>query len=218
MSRLTEPRAGLATFLLAIAATLAMAMFAAPVVSAGVPLNLSDNYSSECKVGTSDNIDPVTVLFRGTQASAGNAASEVKRVAEWEEEGWGDQLLKVRQPNAKRGCRHVDFQPASEPEWEPDPVEFPFILPGPLAIAKLIKDSLDGNPFTFIDVPSERFHVRLWFVDSSIEATERKTLGTPHFEEFKEWERGKVTCKGIELNIGGETVSRTETTRLKRAA
>lgn len=174
MPRLIAPpkQAG-AAFFLAFAVSLAIALLAPSTVIGGVPLGVSKDYSSHCESGGDESIiDPVGVLFRGTQASAGKAAFETRRVAGWTYEGLGDQRLRVKLSNDNYGCRNVGVQPASQP------------------------DIRKGPPPS---IPQERFHVRLWFIPSSQNAEERKTVGTPHHEDFVEHDPTGISdhCKGL---------------------
>jgi hypothetical protein len=184
-----------AAFLLALVASFAIALCApSTVIALGIPEELSGEYSSECVQG-GDIIDPVGVLFRGSQASAQKAAFEVKRAAGWTDEGLGDQKLKVKLSAGKYGCRNVAVQPASEPDYRIDPSA---LIPDPIP-----------DPLDVIDVPDERFHVRLWFIPSSKNANERKTVGTPHHEDFIPWNHGSGNhCKGkIKVEIKGITIT-----------
>ncbi len=182
MSRLISPSKEASTaFLLAFVASLAI-VFLAPstVFGEGIPLEVSKEYSSNCEPGGDGSIiDPVGVLFRGTQASANNAAFETRRVAGWTYEGLGPQRLRVKLSNGKYGCRNVGVQPASEPDYRVKPVP-----------------SL--NPLDSIEFPEHRYHVRLWFIPSSQNAEERKTVGTPHHEDWIDWNKGIGNhCKGV---------------------
>jgi hypothetical protein len=167
---------------LALAALLAIALLApsASVGAINIPGEVSGEYSSDCKQG-GDIIDPVGVLFRGKQASASKAAFEVKRAVGWTYEGLGDQKLKVKVSKGDYECRNVAVQPASEPDYRFEP----------------------GLPV--FDIPEHRYHVRMWFIPSSQNATDRKTVGTPHHEDFEEHNGGLNNhCRGaVHLTVAG---------------
>jgi hypothetical protein len=172
VSRLAAPpKHAVAALLLALAA-LAMALLAPSAAVAGIPLGVSDPYSSHCESdGNGKIIDPVGVYFHGTRASAKKSAFETERLAGWTYEGLGDQRLRVKVSKGNYECRNVAKQPASEPDYRLNPPE----------------------------IPQERFHVRLWFIPSSQNAEELKTVGTPHHEDFIEHDPTNISdhCKGL---------------------
>ena len=174
MSRLiAPPKQGTAALLLVFVASVAMVLLTPSAAVGGIPLGVSADYSSHCEPGgDEDNIDPVGVLFRGTQASAKKAAFETERLAGWTYEGLGDQRLKVKLSAGNYGCRNVSVQPASEPDFRKGPPP---------------------------SIPQTRYHVRLWFIPASQNAEERKTVGTPHREDFIEHDPTGLSdhCKGL---------------------
>ena len=100
--------------------------------------------ASDCTPNTA--VDPVGIVFHGSQAHAEGAAKAVQHHAGWNVTGGGSQGLWVHQGNQNYQCRGTDHQRANG---------------------------------TF-----SRFHIRLWFVDATFNNNVRKSVGTPHHEDF----------------------------------
>lgn len=99
--------------LAAMVASAAAALSLATAAHASLPLGFSGNYtfgSSGCP--SNNHVDPVNVLFRGTQAYAENVANQVQTHAGWSNGSGSTQWLWV-DTGSGSSCRQMNYQRAS---------------------------------------------------------------------------------------------------------